>query len=80
VPLAQSTFLAAGGCPGLRLFRSESFHACVHETVWNKSRRMATPQPGTPLDIGGRYMFVPLGRVDSNQNLTKRQVRFTKQP
>src|SRR5215510_958029 len=41
--LAQSAILAAGGGLGLWLFRSESFHACVHETFWNESRGMATP-------------------------------------
>src|SRR5262245_31302596 len=51
-PLTQSAFLVTGGRPGLWFFRSESFHACVHETFWNESRDMATPPPGISLDIG----------------------------
>jgi AraC-like DNA-binding protein len=34
---AESTAIAAGGGSGLRLFRSESFHACIHEAFWNQS-------------------------------------------
>src|SRR5215475_12778018 len=49
--LAQSTILPAGCGPGLWLFGSESFHACVHETFWNESRGMAAPPPGVTLDI-----------------------------
>src|SRR5262245_38696232 len=65
--LAQSAILAAGGGLGLWLFRSESFHACVHETFWNQSRGLATP-PSVYIRI---FHGCSLDRANSNLNLTR---------
>src|SRR5215467_13373227 len=43
--LAQSASIAAGSGFGLRLFRSKSFYACVHEALWNESWSLAAPLP-----------------------------------
>src|SRR5262249_22091286 len=59
--LAQSAIFAAGGRPGLWIFRSESFHACVYETFWNESRGVATPPSGITLDTE-TYTFALLER------------------
>src|SRR5262245_1285540 len=60
--LTQSAILVARDRPGLWLFRSESFHACVHEAFWNKSWGMATPPPGMSVDTG-IYTFALLAHV-----------------
>src|SRR5262245_18324394 len=61
--LAQSAILVAGDRPGLWLFRSESFHACVHKTFWNESWGMATPPPEMSVDTGMLHVCSPRQRA-----------------